>query len=327
MSKTMKLNTALMKKAIIAFLLLFVVTFMARTAYELMFTGRDITVTYDQNYSNYEVTSSEKDYMAKSNVASERISQNVDGQTVNIDQKYEKTANISSMSDHFTEDNATLRQIIESNGAVIQSEKLNGLTGKRTLEMSIGVMPDKFDVFVDQIQNIGEVKSFNVNKVDKTNEYRELMAQKETLQKSIDSYTEMKARGGEIKDLLLLEEKILETQEKIQDLGISLGVYSSENSFCTILFSMQEVRMAAAEGDISVRFVLSCVSSAFLWTVFFYFSAFVFTIGTLLGIWLVLFIFLKIREQLADKPDSTAVIKEEKKKVFLEESENKISKE
>lgn len=325
MSKTMKLNATLLRKAVITFLLLFLITFVARTAYELIFTGRDVTVTYDQNnYSNYELTTSGK--TLNSNVASERISQQVDGQTIKIDQKYEKTANISSTSNRFAEDNAALRQIIEQKDAVIQSENLRGLAGKQTLEMTIGVMPDNFDAFVEEIQSIGEVRSFNVNKVDKTNEYRELMAQKETLQKSIDSYTEMKARGGEIKDLLLLEEKILETQEKIQNLGVSLGVYSSENSFCTIIFSMQETRISATEGDFSMRFVFSCISSAFFWTALFYFAAFICIIGALLGIWLILLIFLKIREQLADKPEPPLGIKNNQKKNLIDEEKNQISK-
>lgn len=325
MSKTMKLNATLLRKAVITFLLLFLITFVARTAYELIFTGRDVTVTYDQNnYSNYELTTSGK--TLNSNVASERISQQVDGQTIKIDQKYEKTANISSTSNRFAEDNAALRQIIEQKDAVIQSENLRGLAGKQTLEMTIGVMPDNFDAFVEEIQSIGEVRSFNVNKVDKTNEYRELMAQKETLQKSIDSYTEMKARGGEIKDLLLLEEKILETQEKIQNLGVSLGVYSSENSFCTIIFSMQETRISATEVDFSMRFVFSCISSAFFWTALFYFAAFICIIGALLGIWLILLIFLKIREQLADKPEPPLGIKNNQKKNLIDEEKNQISK-
>lgn len=320
MARTAKIEMRLLKKSIITFIVLFLITFAARTAYELIFTGKDIIVTYESNYNDLQMDYGEKgSYGIKSNIASERVSQkNLDGQNITIDQKYEMTANITSASEQFTEDNKSLRQIIEQNNAVIQTENLDGLPGKRSLVMAIGVMPDNFDVFVELIQKIGQVKSFNVNKVDKTNEYRELMAQKETLQKSIDSYTEMKKRGGDIKDLLLLEDKILETQQQIQNIGVNLGVFSSENSFCTINFSMKEISPMLTEGNLSIRFMLSCIKEAFFWTAFLYFLLFVFIICALFGIWLLLFGYALIKAQLSLKNDSPEDTEHKENKTLIE---------
>ena len=298
------------KKTVIAFLILFLLTFAARSAYELVFTGRDVIVTYDpgMSYSGMMYES----YGKQSNVASERVVQkDLYGQSVSFDQKYEKTANIVATSERFTDDNKSLRRIIEENNAVIQMENLRGLPGRQTLDMTIGVMPDSFDAVVEFIQSIGQLKSFDVNKVDKTNEYRELMAQMETFQKTLDSYTEMKRRGGDIKDLLLLEDKILDIQDKIQTLGVNIGVFSTENSFCTVNFSMREVTVAVTE--ISVRFVMTCVKDAFFWTITLYLLLFIVSVGGLFAVWILLFAYQGVKDRIPRKAGSTEENNEEHK--------------
>ncbi|MCL2699837.1 MAG: DUF4349 domain-containing protein [Defluviitaleaceae bacterium] len=301
------------KKAVITFLILFLITFAARTAYEVIFTGGDITVTYDIRDTSF-YNAGRMEYSEKSiNVASERVRQtDLDGRSVTFDQKYEKTANITTTSEQFMDDNKRLRQIIEQTNAVIQMENLRGLPGNRSLDMTIGVVPDNFDVFVELVQEIGQLRTFDVSKVDKTNEYRELRAQMETFQKSIESFNEMKSQGGDIQDLLLLESRILETREKIQDLGVSLGIYSTENSFCTINFSMREVDAPSViEHTISVRFVLNCMKNAFLWTIVVYFFLFALTIGGLFGVWGLLAAYDGVKNQLLREPVNSEASDEE----------------
>lgn len=121
----------------------------------------------------------------------------------------------------------------------------------------------------------------------------------------------MKKSGGEIKDLLLLEDKILETQQKIQDLGVNLGVYSSENSFCTIIFSMQEVHTTVTDGSFSVRFVLTCIKNAFFWTVFLYIVLIVFAAGALFGIWLLLYAYTNVKVHLSEKPSNFSITEDD----------------
>jgi hypothetical protein len=238
------------------------------------------------------------------NVASERVTQtDLFGQNVTIDQKYEKTANITATSDNFNDDNKNLRRIIEENNAVIQTETMVGLQGRQTLEMVIGIMPDSFETVVELIQGIGEMKSFNMSKTDRTNEYRELMAQMDTYRRSIESYEEMKGHGGDIRDLLLLEDKILDVQNKVQALGVNIGVFSTDNSFCTIKFSMREVEADSAE--ISLKFIFYCIKNAFFWTLYLYMFIFALIIGVLFGTWLILFLYAGIKEQVYRKPDDS----------------------
>ncbi|MND87911.1 hypothetical protein D3C80_799200 [compost metagenome] len=115
-----------------------------------------------------------------------------------------------------------------------------GQQGNRQLHLVIGVNPAKFDSFYVDIQKIGLVKTKEITKVDKTNEYRQLNAKKVSIEKTLQSLNELKSRGGEITDFIALNDKILETEEKLQELGVELGNFDSENEFCTVKLSLYE---------------------------------------------------------------------------------------
>jgi len=92
----------------------------------------------------------------------------------------------------------------------------------------------------NQLIKIGNVLSKQITKKDKTNEYKELNAKKASLEKIRSSLINLKLKGGKIDEHILLENRILEIEQQLQDLGVSLGSFDSENEFCTIQFSLSE---------------------------------------------------------------------------------------
>ncbi len=241
------------------FLLAFIAVFLLRWAYEFFFTSRDILLPGSALNTNFRLM----DEVVVTNYVSDKIVQkSAQGQSVTLDQKYAQTANMSASTSEFSRDNAALRQTIAEQEAVVQSENLSGLPGAQRLAMTIGVAPERFDALVERIRAIGTVHSFGVFKEDKTGAYRKLLAEQETLNKTRASYLAIKEMGGDIKDLLLLEEKILEVEKSLQDLGVNIDLYAEEQSFCTINFTLSETKAET----ISVRFLLGCAQSAFFWT-------------------------------------------------------------
>lgn len=239
----------------------FLLVFLLRCAYEVYFSGNDIIMNY--GYSNGELYFESSMGRQMSNVASAKITQQDNsGQNITIDQKYEKTANLSAVTSDFQQDNQQLRTSIENCEAVIQMENLRGLPGDRLLSVTVGVMPQRFDELVGYMQELGTLKSFTVNKVDKTSEFNYLLAEVETLKMTRDAYASIKEKGGNIQDLLLLEEKILEVEKSMQELGVNLGAYASENSFCTVNLTLQE----SLSQQLSIRFLLTCAKNSFFWT-------------------------------------------------------------
>ena len=182
----------------------------------------------------------------RKNYASEKISNNAgnagmkESADLSNTQKYEKTATVSSKSVHFDEDESLIRRTTASFDGSIQYEQSMGKKGGRVLYFSIGVKPASFDSFYRVVQGIGELRSTVITKVDKTNEYRQLNAKKASLEKTLNSLNDLKNKGGAISDFVSLHDKILEVETQLQQLGVDLGNYNTENEFCTLRFSLLE---------------------------------------------------------------------------------------
>jgi len=212
-------------------------------------------------------------------------------------QKYEKTASVKTKSSHFEQDSKQIAAQTAAFKAIVQYEQALGLKGSRELHLMIGVNPEAFDSFYLAVQKIGVIKATQITKVDKTNEYRQLNAQKASLLKTLESLNELKSKPGPITDLVALHDKILETEGKLQDLGVELGNFDTENEFCTVKLSLYE---GATEKKISV---IHRVRISLEWTIH-YFTYLVFAaLGVLCGAFVLLVIIdrLKVISKIAKK--------------------------
>ncbi|SEW34714.1 protein of unknown function [Chitinophaga sp. YR573] len=227
----------------------------------------------------------------RKNYASEKQMMKQDvAQQANIasSQKYEKTATVVSKTSQFEKDLDSIKKITANFEGVIQYEQNTGNKGNRQIQLLIGINPEKFDSFYTKIQNIALVKSTEITKIDKTNEYRQLNARKASLEKNLASLNELKSRSGAIGDYVTLHDKILEIETQMQELGVELGNFDTENEFCSVRFSLYE---GAPEKKISFA---SRMKVALEWTIKYYA---VLTI-TLLGLAVTIFILLLIVDKL-----------------------------
>lgn len=185
-------------------------------------------------------------------------------QALALSQKYEKTASLKIKSSAFENEEKQVRKTTQDFDALIQYEQKMGNKGNRQLHLSIGVAPEKFDSFYVALQKIGTIQATEISKTDKTNEYKELNAQKASLEKTLASLNELKSKGGTIENYITLHDKILEIEGKLQALGVDLGNFDEENEFCTIKFSMYE---GATEQRISF---IHRLKVALEWTIKYY---------------------------------------------------------
>ena len=192
------------------------------------------------------------------------------GAAVLVDQKFEKVATLRADTRKFDEDEGRLRGSIHQHNAMIQFEQAHGLKGARELRMSIGVPPVAFDTMLDEVHAIGTTVEFQVDKTDKTNEYKDLAAKRSSQEKARAALVGLKGQGGRIDEQINLENKILEIEEAIQQLGVRLGEFDAENEFVTIHFRLTE-RAPAAVRSVSLA---HRVSVALHWAVLAYAALF-----------------------------------------------------
>ncbi len=222
------------KRLIIWLLLLFLLLFVFRLLY-----GYTKTFNLGYNESSFfeNISSLKRNYATKKYKAS---STSTNQSAIKVDQKYEKIAEIRTKSASFAEEEKNARETIKKLDALIQFEQKSGNKGNRKLNLVVGVPPKNFDALYNQLITIGNVQAKQITKKDKTNEYKELNAKKKSLEKIRTALIALKSKGGEINEYVGLENRILEIEQQLQELGVSLGDFDDENEFCTVKFSLLE---------------------------------------------------------------------------------------
>jgi len=262
-----------LKKLIFWLIIIFAILFIFRLMYGYTKTFDDTPnqTQFFDNISNLKRNYATKKYEVKSNTANQS--------GIKVDQKYEKIAEIKTKSSNFEKEEKSARKTIEKLDALIQFEQKSGNKGYRKLNLVIGVPPENFDALYNQLITIGKVQAKQITKKDKTNEYKELNAKKQSLEKIRTSLIELKSKGGKIDEYMGLENRILEIEQQLQGLGVSLGDFDDENEFCTVQFSllegkevkigiMQRVKVAL---EWTVKIYLRIMTTLFFLTLFAYF--------------------------------------------------------
>ncbi|MCS7073454.1 MAG: DUF4349 domain-containing protein [Bacteroidia bacterium] len=244
----------------VALFLLFV---FFRLVYGYLYPGKatDSGITF---FSNLQIRKNYASYEKSSRYESDVLKEvNPDPKVQSSDEKYEKTAWLSLRTSQFEQDEKRIRTEIKQKDAVIQNENREGLTGKRLLQLAIGVPPAAFDTMVSILGSVGKLQSIEIKKEDRTNEFRKLNAKRATLEKTRTSLYELKSKGGRIEELIALENRILEIEGEIQQLGVSLGEFTSQKEYCTILLTLTE------RADTHISF-LQRIKVALEWAVKYY---------------------------------------------------------
>lgn len=187
--------------------------------------------------------------LSKKNYASDKIKYDyaADSQPKSVDQKYEKVGSLQSQTSAFDNDEKKVRDLIKKYNALVQFEQSSGLAGSKRLNLAIGVQPVRFDSMVAELKGISSLVSIQINKTDKTNEYKDLNAKRVSLEKTRDALVALKSKGGSIEESINLESKILEIETELQETGVQLGEYDAENEFCTIKYALDEQQHAATK--------------------------------------------------------------------------------
>lgn len=246
-----------LKKLIGVLLVLFVILFVFRLMYGYTKTldSTPSGTRFFESISNVKRNYASKSYKVKSSKPSQSV--------VNVDQKYEKIAEVRTKSTEFDNEEKLARQKVEQYKALVQFEQKSGNKGYRKLNLLIGVPPENFDNLYNDLIDIGKVQAKQITKKDKTNEYKQLNAKKASLEKIRNSLIELKSKGGKIDEYMSLENRILEIEQQLQGLGVSLGDFDDENEFCTVQFSLLEGK------EVKISFIHR-VKVALEWTIKFY---------------------------------------------------------
>jgi hypothetical protein len=195
-------------------------------------TGSSAQYSYQSDaYGSFEL--SRKNYASKTDVSA-------GAPTLGNTQKFEKIATMRESTNEFDVTRKKIETLISENNALVQYEHMDGLAGRRSLQLGIGVPPAKFDAFIDLASKFGKLTHLTIVKNDKTNEYRQLNAKRESLEKAKQTLLQLANSGGSVDERLKVQERLTEIEDKIQNLGVALGEFDTENEFCTVKLVLAE---------------------------------------------------------------------------------------
>jgi uncharacterized protein YfcZ (UPF0381/DUF406 family) len=155
-------------------------------------------------------------------------------------QKYEKIGSLTQVTYDYDADRTKIESEIKSASGLVQLERATGLKDQRVLQLGVGVPPEKFDAFIETIRGIGKNAAIEIVKNDKTNEYLQLRAKRATLEKARTALEELRAGGGSTDERINVQTRLTDIEQQIQDLGVSLGEFDSQNELCTVKLTLQE---------------------------------------------------------------------------------------
>jgi Domain of unknown function (DUF4349) len=200
------------------------------------------------------------------------------GQSVRDSQKYEKIATLTELTQDFEADRKRVDDLIAKQQGIVQFERATGLAGRRVLYLGVGVPPDDFDAFIDAVKAIGTSAQIEIIKNDKTNEYLQLRAKRATLDKARAGLEAL--QGGSVDERIHVQNRLTEIEERIQELGVSLGEFDSQNELCTVKLTLIETT-AGAPTSWGRRII-----DALEWASFRYALAGIGFLGLVFGAWL-----------------------------------------
>ncbi|MBO0758154.1 MAG: DUF4349 domain-containing protein [Bradyrhizobiaceae bacterium] len=166
------------------------------------------------------------------------------GQPIGDSQKYEKIATLTQFTRDYEADRRRIDDVISNHQGIVQFERATGLARRRTLYLGVGVPPDHFDAFIDAVKAIGTNAQVEIVKNDKTNEYLQLRAKRATLEKARTGLEALQASGGSVDERIHVQNRLTEIEERIQELGVSLGEFDSQNELCTVKLTLRETTPA-----------------------------------------------------------------------------------
>jgi hypothetical protein len=220
--------------------------------------------------------------LGRKNYASEKAM--AQGTGLGDAQKFEKIATLSASTADYEADRKHIMELIGVSGGVIQLEQTQGLDGRRSLNLGVGVPPERFDDFIKAARGIGRLTRLAIVKNDKTNEYLQLRAKRNTLEKARAALELLQQPGGDLEERLGLLNRLTEIEQQIQDLGVSLGDFDAANQLCTVKLTLVETG-AAAPVDPTQRHLRNAMR-ALEWTAQNGFLAGVGLAGLALAFWL-----------------------------------------
>lgn len=154
---------------------------------------------------------------------------------------YERSGQLALATQAFDDDEARIRSAVTVHQALVLNEKISGLVREQRLVLELGIHPDRFDELMNQLCGIGHLESVSVQQRDRTDEFRRLHAQRQSLTKRNAAVLKLRAtKNLSMDDTLRLEQRLQDIDKEVQTVGLQIGDLLSKESLYHVYVALAE---------------------------------------------------------------------------------------
>lgn len=190
------------------------------------------------------------------------------------EQKIIRTADIKAEVTNVSESAERVKEVAKRHDGQVQSSSVYaGSQNRYSGTVTIRVPAERFDDALADIVAIGRVLSSSVTADDVTEEYVDLVAQRDSLSNQLAQYNRLLAKGQNVSEILDVQKEIERVQVQLDRIVGRMKYLDSRTSFSTITVSLSEPAQVEAPGGYSVPAVISDGIAGFVDTLVWLFIA------------------------------------------------------
>ena len=190
------------------------------------------------------------------------------------EQKIIRTADIKAEVTNVSESAERVKEVAKRHDGQVQSSSVYaGSQNRYSGTVTIRVPAERFDDALADIVAIGRVLSSSVTADDVTEEYVDLVAQRDSLSNQLAQYNRLLAKGQNVSEILDVQKEIERVQVQLDRIVGRMKYLDSRTSFSTITVSLSEPAQVEAPGGYSVPAVISDGIAGFVDTMVWLFIA------------------------------------------------------
>lgn len=162
------------------------------------------------------------------------------------ERKITKNANIRTKVEKntFYENEQKIKNLIKTSEAFLLNENVNKYGTEKREYMSgsytVKIDTDKYDAFISQIKDIGELQYFSENTDDITGSYTDLNVELEAEKEKLQRYQSMYNEAKEIEDKITLTDRIASQERTVKYLEKRLENMDSRIEYSTVYINLEE---------------------------------------------------------------------------------------
>jgi hypothetical protein len=170
------------------------------------------------------------------------------------EQKVIKTSYMSLEIEDYKEATVEIETIAQTHGGYVSDSSVRDIDGRKIGYITIRVPEKSFEDAIAGLESVGTLKEKNISLQDVTEEYIDLQARLDNLERQEERYLEILDMATTVEDILQVESQLERIRGQIESLQGRLNYLNNRISLSTIQVQLEEPKEVVHESKVGEAF-------------------------------------------------------------------------